>query len=75
MNRLSVIAMTRFLREKGWPFRRALEMARTVRDLATAGTLPRGDIRLFSSTGEGDPVTILQLEIAGGVVRLETTPL
>ena len=68
MTKLNVIAMTRFLRAKGWHFRRALDTARSVRDLAANGTLPPGDATVISTTGV--PVTILQLEIAGGVVRV-----
>jgi len=72
MTQLNVIAMTRFLRSKGWAFRRALDTARAVRDLAANGTLPPADCVV---TGTGEPVTILQLEIAGGVVRLTLVPL
>ena len=73
MTTLNIIAMTRFLRSKGWNFRRALDTARAVRDLAANGTLPPADVALTSSTGQA--VTILQLEIAGGVVRLTLVPL
>jgi len=68
MTTLNIIAMTRFLRDRGWAFRHALETARAVRDLASNGTLPGADVVVCSSAGE--PVTILQLETAGGVVRL-----
>jgi len=71
MTQLNVISMTRFLRTKGWPFRRALDTARAVRDLATSGMLPSGDVVVTSTAGAA-PVTILQMEIAGGVVRLAT---
>lgn len=74
MTQLNVIAMTRFLRSKGWPFRPALDTARAVRTLANNGTLPAADINVMGPAGS-EPVTILQLEIAGGVVRLTLTPL
>ena len=73
MTTLNIIAMTRFLRSKGWNFRRALDTARAVRDLAANGTLPPADALVSSSAGE--PVSILQMEIAGGVVRLTLVPL
>jgi hypothetical protein len=72
MTKLNVIAMTKFLRSKGWAFRRALDTARTVRDLATSGMLPSADTLLVSTSG-AESVTILQMELAGGVVRLATT--
>ena len=73
MTKLNTIAMTKFLRTKGWAFRRALDTARAVRDLAANGTLPPADALVSSSAGEA--VTILQMEIAGGVVRLTLVPL
>lgn len=75
MTSLNTIRMTRFLRSKGWPFRRALDTARAVRDLADNGTLPPADAVVTPLAADAEPVTILQLEIAGGVVRLGTTPI
>ena len=72
---LNVISMTRFLRNaKGWPFLRALELARTVRELATGGVLPSGETVILPE-GPGATLTIRELEIAGGVVRLTLVPL
>ena len=75
MTKLNIIAMTKFLRTKGWPFRRALDTARAVRDLASNGTLPPADVIIAASVKGAAPVSILQLEIAGGVVRLTFVPL
>ena len=70
MTKLNVIAVTRFLRtEKSWPFRAAFDTARAVRDLAANGNLPQAGVIILGAGG-GEDVTILQLEIAGGVVRL-----
>ena len=71
MIKLNVISLTRFLRERGWPFREALDLARVTRDLASLGNLPPGDVVVIPSTGEGSPVTIREMETAGGVTRVE----
>jgi len=64
---MNVIAITKHLRSKGWEVRKAFDTARTVKDLADAGMLPPGDVLISSTSGS---VTIRELEIAGGVVRL-----
>ena len=74
MTQLNIIAMTRFLRAKGWPFLRALELSRTVRDLATSGVLPTAETVIVPE-GPGAAVTVREMEVAGGVVRLTLVPL
>ena len=74
ITQLNIIAMTRFLRAKGWPFLRALELSRTVRDLATSGVLPTAETVIVPE-GPGAAVTVREMEVAGGVVRLSLTPL
>ena len=71
---LNVIAIARYLRQdKGWEFRSALATARSVRDLADAGTLPHSGTIIVPEVGQ--EVYILQMEVAGGLVRLETESL
>ncbi|MGE3483446.1 MAG: hypothetical protein AB7L09_01815 [Nitrospira sp.] len=74
MTRLSVISMTRLLREQGWPFRAALDLSKAVRTLADNGTLPPGEAMILPDNGQGTPVTVEALERAGGVVRVATVP-
>lgn len=73
MARLSLIPMVKLLRARGWAVDAAVRLARTVDTLQQAGTLPPGDAAIVPD-GAGEPVTVRELETAGGVTRLEFVP-
>lgn len=76
MATMNLIRMTKLLRSREWDFSAALSVARYVKRLQEAGTLPPAEAEIVPELGSpGQPVTVRELEEAGGIVRLVLYPL